>query len=120
MAGRELNIRSKVPASTILEVVVSMVIIVIVFGIAMMIYNNVLRLSLSSKNIKAEAILQQALLQAEQGRQLAGQSLTVDDFRVEQEIQPYGNDGNLTEIDLTAYDANQQKAAELKKVILNK
>jgi hypothetical protein len=47
MAGNKLN--TKLSASNILEVIVSMVIIVIVFGIAMMIYSNVLRFSLSAK-----------------------------------------------------------------------
>ena len=52
MAGRKL-IRTKIMASTILEVIVAMVIIVVVFGIAMMIYTNVLRMSLSVKKIQA-------------------------------------------------------------------
>ena len=115
MAGRKLIIQTKIRASTILEVVVSMVIIILVFGIAMMIYTNVVRLSLSVKKIKAQAVLQETLLQAEQVKNLATESLTIDDLRIEQEVKPYGN---LTEIHLTAYDANQQKIAELQKIII--
>jgi Tfp pilus assembly protein PilV len=115
MAGIKLN--ERVQASTILEVIVSMVVIVVVFGIAMMIYTNVLRTSLSVKKIKALAILNQAMLKAENNPESVTQSLTIDDFRVEQEIKPYSTNNNLTEIHLTAYDQNQQKVAELEKVI---
>jgi Tfp pilus assembly protein PilE len=115
MAGSKLN--GQVKASTILEVIVSMVIIVIVFGIAMMIYTNVLRLSLSAKKIKAQALLQETMLKAEQNTENITQSITMDDFRIEQEVKSYTGGGNSVEIHLTAYDQNQQKIAELQKVI---
>lgn len=115
MAGIKLNAR--VDASTILEVIVSMVVIVVVFGIAMMIYSNVLRTSVSAKKIRAQAILTQTMQKIEDNPEIVTQSLTIDDFRIEQEIKPYSTNNNLTEIHLTAYDQNQQKIAELEKVI---
>lgn len=118
MAGRKITAGTKVTGSTILEVVVSMVIIVTVFGIAMMIFNNVMRASLSAKTVRAQATLKETLLAAEQNPPVSGQSLTVDDFRVELEIHPYNNDSNLSDIHLTAYDVNAQKVADLEKVIV--
>jgi Tfp pilus assembly protein PilE len=119
MAGSKLNITKKVRASTILEVVIAMVVIILVFGIAMMIYTNVMRMSLSVKKLKAQAILQETLLIAEQNTKNSNQTLTVGDFRVEEEVKTYQNDNHLSEIHLTAYDANQQKIAELQKVIIS-
>src|SRR5258708_16254399 len=101
MAGSKLN--GTVKASTILEVIISMIIIVVVFGIAMMIFTNVSRLSLSAKKIRAQAILQQAMLKAEQSTGNTNQSFTVDDFRVDQEIMSYNGKRDLTAVDLTAY-----------------
>jgi hypothetical protein len=115
MAGGKLNTRVK--ASTIMEVVVSMVIIVIVFGIAMMIYTNVLRVSVSVKKIRAQALLREALFNAERDSAKITQTFNADDFRIEQEIKPSVQDKDLTDIHLTAYDQNQQKIAELEKVI---
>ena len=115
MAGSKL--KGQLPASSILEVIVSMVIIVIVFGIAMMIYTNVLRLSLSIKKLKVEALLQETMLKAERNTENITQSVTISDFRIEQEVKPYQDIAGLTEIHLTAFDANQQKIAELQKVI---
>jgi len=117
MAGSKLN--SGVKASTLLEVIVSMVIIVLVFGIAMMIYSNVMRLSLSAKKIRVEALLQETMLNAGHSSTNTNQSFTIDDFRIEQEAKPYTGESNLMEIHLTAYDQNQQKVAELQKVIIN-
>jgi Tfp pilus assembly protein PilE len=118
MAGGKL--KRRLPASGILEVIVSMVIIVIVFGIAMMIYTNVLRLSLSAKKVKAYAILQETMLKAEHTAENVTQSVSIADFRIEQEVKPYLDNINLAEIHLTAFDQNQQKIAELQKVIINK
>jgi len=117
MAGNKL--RSRVKGSTIMEVVISMVIIVVVFGIAMMIYTNVLRLSLSAKKIRAQALLHETLFQSEHAAENSTQTFMKDDFRIEQEVKPYNNSTDLTEIHLTAYDQNQQKVAELQKVIIN-
>jgi Tfp pilus assembly protein PilE len=115
MAGSKLNTRLN--ASTILEVIVSMVIIVIVFGIAMMIYTNVLRLSLSAKKLRAQALLQEALFTAEHNANNITQTINVDGFRIEQEVKPSQEYSNLNDIHLTAYDQNQQKIAELEKVM---
>jgi Tfp pilus assembly protein PilE len=117
MAGGKLNRR--VNASTLLEVVISMIVIVVVFGIAMMIYSNVLRLSLSAKKMRAQALLQETMVKAEQVPGNTNQSFTIDDFRIEQEAGPYNNETSLKAIHLTAFDQNQQKVAELQKVIID-
>lgn len=116
MARRKL-IKTKVMASTILEVIIAMVIIILVFGIAMMIYTNVLRMSLSVKKIQAQAVLQETLFNAEKTNNYASQSITVGDFRVEEEVKPFNGDTTLREIHLTAFDSNQQQITELQKVI---
>ena len=117
MAGSKL--KSKVQASTILEVVISMVIIVVVFGIAMMIYTNVLRMSLSVKKLKAQALLNEMALKAAHSPADAIPDVITDDFRIQQETKPYNGNAALIEIHLTAYDSNKQKIAELQQVIMN-
>ena len=117
MAGGELKFTAKVEASTILEVVISMVVILAVFTMAMMIYTNVMRSSLSVKKIKAQALLHAAMAKAEHNKN--NQIFTADDFKIEQKIGPYDNEPALTEIDLTAFDLNLDTIAKLKKVIIN-
>lgn len=114
-----MKIRSKVQASTILEVVISMIVIIAVFGIALMIFSNVTRLSLSAKKLKAEAILQDRLLKLERSGNNIDETIAVDAFRVEQQITAYNDSSNLSQVHLSAYDDNNDIVAELQKVIIN-
>lgn len=108
---------SKVAASTILEVVIALVVIVMVLGISLMIYSNVMRLSLSGKKLKAQFVLQQVMLrESAVGNDLAH---SANEFSIEQEVLPYGTTGRLRLVHLTAYDENHEKVAELKKVIID-
>lgn len=120
MAWHKINFRSKVKSSTVLEVVVSMVIIILVFGISMMIYSNVMRLSLSPQKIKAQAILEKALAQAEQEIAPVNKTVIIGDIGIEEEVKPYPENTNLSDIHLAAYDINKQKITELEKVIITK
>lgn len=115
-----MSISVRIQASTILEVIISMVIILLVFGIAMMIYTNVLRSSLSVEKIKAQALLQQALIKGEQNKENTDVLFTDDELTIEQKIKPNSDYPTLTEIDMTAFDAGRDTLATLKKLIVNK
>lgn len=117
MAGNKLAYRAK--ASTLLEVIIAMVVVVLVFGIAMMIFSNMVRLSLSAKEIKAKAILQKTLLKTEHSADKTGRVFTLDEFKIIEEAEPYSIDTGLTVIHLTAYDPNNQLIDELQKLIRN-
>jgi Tfp pilus assembly protein PilV len=110
--------RHRVSASSILEVVVSMVIIVMVLGISMMIYTNVMRLSLSVKRLKAQFALQQVMLKIGRSANDQQQPAPTNELTIEQEIKPYEAGTTLQQVHLTAYDGNHEKIAELNKVIL--
>jgi Tfp pilus assembly protein PilE len=118
MAGRKLAV-NRVRASTLLEVVVSMVIIILVFGTAMMIYGNVMRLSLSARKIQAQALLKQAMQTTEKTGVADNESLAAGDLRIERKTKPFGVEKYLLEVDLIAYDVNGQQMAELHKVIIS-
>jgi len=119
MAGSKIAYGTKVRASTIIEVLIAMVIIVAVFGIAMMIYTNVTQSSLSVKRIRTEAVLNEYLQAAERSFVNTTQSFNVDSLTIEQTVKSYNSEKKLIEIDLVAFDSNEQKVAELHKVIIN-
>jgi Tfp pilus assembly protein PilV len=118
MAGNELKLKSKINASTIMEVLVSMVIIMVIFGIAMMICANVMQSSLSLKKIKARAILNDRMADIELNHDTLSKTLQVDDLRIEQVTHQYGNHIGLMQIDLNVFDPNQQLISEVHKIIL--
>jgi Tfp pilus assembly protein PilV len=111
--------KATVKGSTLVEVLIAMILIIVVFGIAMMIFTNVTSSSLSVKKIRAAAVLHDAMLSAEQSKDPITQTITVDDIAIGEEVKPYNGNPALLYMHFTAYDNNQQKVAELEKVILN-
>jgi len=116
MAGIKLT--TKTAASTLLEVIISMIVIVVVFGIAMMIFTNVIRFTTSAKEIRAKAAMQDLLVKEEQSKAIAGQSINVGDFTIEESVAVYNNQNSLVLVQLTAFDQNRQEVATLQKVLI--
>jgi Tfp pilus assembly protein PilV len=117
VAALKVNIKYRVTASSILEVVVSMVIIVMVLGISLMIYSNVVRQSLSAKQLKAQFLLQQTLLQVEQG---ASKDIeVVEQWQIVKEVKPFESGTRLAEVHMKVYDENHNLITEIHKVIIN-
>lgn len=120
MAGIKLIGSKRVQASSVIEVVISMIVILVVFVMAMMIITNVMRTSLSSKKIQATALLNDLMITAQQDKNIESTTLVIGDFQVKQEVENYHDEAGLIEIHLTAYDSNSQLVAELKKVVINR
>ena len=117
MAGNKIKLNNRISASTLIEVVVSMVIIVIVFTIAMGIYTNVLRLSLTVQKYQAQETLHQLLIQLEKSPRIMKQIYSTNDLRIDKEITLYNDQQNLKEIHLIAFNHNLEKLAEVRKVV---
>jgi hypothetical protein len=117
MARKKIRVRTKIAASTILEVVVSMVVIVLTYGIAMVIYSNVTHSSLSVKKIRAMAVLQETVRDIERARLITGGRITNGDLTIDISVSAYRDNANLSNINLKAYDASNQEVAALQKVI---
>lgn len=102
-----------------MEAVIAMVIMVLVFGIAMMIFTNVTRLSLSVRKVRAQAVLQDLLLQAAKDPGNSDRTIPVEDLRIEQKVTPFGQGPGLSQIELTAYDESGKPLAEVQQIIRN-
>lgn len=95
-----------------------MVIIVLVFGTAMMIYGNVTRTSLSTQKLRAQAILAQTMKAVQNTESTQSVKSVIAGFMVERTVKPYDGNTQLLEVDLKAYDENNQLLAELNQLIL--
>lgn len=107
-------------AATITEVVIALVIIVVVFGMAMMIFANVTQQAISTKKIRATAVLRNILLKANQSLQLPQEPFNQDGFRIIPIIKPVENEPGLSELYLTAYDENQQEITKIAEIMISK
>lgn len=120
MARSPLILKIKARASSFVEVLIAMVVILVVFAIAMMIYSNVLRLSLSIKKLKAQAILHDIILQDEKSGGVSARNVLVDEYNVEVKSSIVQGSNGLLLVHLTAYDRNQAKITDLQKIIICK
>ena len=95
-----------------------MVIIVLVFGTAMMIYGNVTHMSLSAQKLRAQAMLAQTMKAVQSTESTQSIKSVIAGFTVERTVKPYDGNTQLLEVDLKAYDENNQLLAELSQLIL--
>lgn len=117
MAGLQMKLIKQVDGSTIIEVLISMVVIMAVFSMALGIFTNVQRLSLSAKKLHAQGVLKEELFSLQKGPLVLKDTKKIDDISVEEEITIYQNNNTLYQISLVAYDANQEKLAQIQEVV---
>ncbi len=117
MDRNKVSMQGKFKASTLAEVIVAMVIMVSVFGIGMMIFTNVMRLSLSAKKIKAAAIVQGQLENAAATGQLPDEAIQIEEFKIVSRQVQVDNEPGLVVLQLIAYDAGQEKVIEAEEII---
>lgn len=120
MAGDKITKKGMLEAATITEVVIALVIIVVVFGMAMMIFANVTQQAISTKKIRATAVLRNILLKTNQSLQLPQEPFNQDGFRIIPIIKPVENEPGLSELYLTAYDENQQEITKIAEIMISK
>ena len=95
-----------------------MAIIVLVFGTAMMIYGNVTRLSLPAQKLRAQAVLARVMKEVQDMEPAEAARSVIAGFTVERTVKAYDGNAKLLEVDLKAYDENNQLLAELNQLIL--
>lgn len=114
----KLTLHKKLKASTIIEVVVALVIMMIVFGIATMTY---VRLMHSDNSPKLKLNQQLATLASEavnRGTPLTNTSYTLEyDITVNQQILPYEHNTQLVILELEALDRNEQQLSIYRKLV---
>lgn len=107
------KLNKRLAASTLLEVIVAMVIIIIVFSIALMIFSNVSRMSFSARQLRGEA-----LAQSNMPDRLTTDSIFQDStWKIERKTITSENFTPLKEVTITVYDENGQKVTALKRLI---
>ena len=112
-----VNPKPNLRASTLLEVIIAMVIIVFVFSISMAIFANVERLGINAKIIQAAALLRDAAIQSRYTSEHVNQTVRNEGFTIEKSFKSREDSPSLEEIDFVAYDQNRVKVAELHQVI---
>lgn len=114
MAGTQL-IKSRIKASTVLEVVVAMVIILVVFSIAMTIAARVIQNGTTTQSTRAHALLEDLLVREEQANKFENLQMTTDSVILSQSVSSSIYAG-LIVVTMEAHDKNGRALGQLKKI----
>ena len=109
----------RLKADSLLETVVAAVLIVIIFGIAMMIYSNVIRSSLSVKQLQAASLLEEAAAEITNTRSITTGSVRKGDFTIYFSAMPWDETRKSLKLHLAATDAKGDTVAIINKLILS-
>lgn len=119
MAGTKVTRNGKLSGSSLLEVVIAMVVIVMVLGIALSIFANVTRSSLSAQQLRAKAVLDHTLISLEQDADTtAADSLIDAGWKLVRDTSAYEGSAQLRQVHLAVLDENRDTLAQLQKVLV--
>ena len=110
----------KVKASTLIEVMVAMIIVMISFGIAMIIYINVTRSDNQVQKLKVQLLLNETAIKTSNENSFMDEKTETDGIFVNKTVNSYNGIPGLNFLLLEAFDANGKKIAERKELVIVK
>ncbi|TFF36215.1 hypothetical protein [Mucilaginibacter psychrotolerans] len=115
------KVRMMLNGSSLVEAVIAMVVIVIVFGIALVVITNVTRSSLSVTKATAQKVLDKAIADAERtGGPAPDQTrYSIEGLTIDQQIIPYWKNPALNVIRLSALNEKGDTILTMRKVLLD-
>jgi hypothetical protein len=108
----------KLQASSLIETIVSMMIVMLVFFIAMTIYVNILRNSVSLSELSAAQYLQTLVQKTKKDKSYFNETLVEETLTISKNCSPYGSSTELFLIDLEAKDQSGRVVATHRELIL--
>jgi hypothetical protein len=115
MAG--VDVHKKIPAASLFETIVALMIIMIVFGIAMTIYVNVMRNSSSLSELKASQKLEEIARDTKEKKSYFDEKFEDEGTIIEKKVSKYQGKEELLLIDIQAFDKENKRLAERKEII---
>jgi Tfp pilus assembly protein PilV len=100
--------KGMVKASTLLEVIIAMVIILVIFTLAIGVYNNVLGASPSIKKQQAKAMSDECIARSINEENWNDEQITRDDIILEKKVLPYQSYNDLVVITVTAFQQDKE------------
>lgn len=98
----------KVKSSSILEVVVSLVLVTIVFTISFIIYHNVMRSGVSIRQIMATKKIEWYFAKTTIDKSFVDETLEEDDFVIHKKVSQFDNQQKIYKIEFEVYSKEQK------------
>lgn len=110
------RLNRKVSASTLLEVIISLVIIMAVFTAAIAIYAKISTSELSLSRRQAQQQMQEMIQEVKEKKDWENETLQVKDIIYEKEITAYADYSDLYQVKIKAFQ-NEKLISSMKEVI---
>lgn len=108
----------KLRASTLIETIVAMVLLLLCFVISMMIYENVLDSENNRLKLSALLLMNNEAILTKKEKNYLDEEITFNDMKFKKTIYKYQNSEKLYVLTLTAYDKNHHKIIERNELII--
>lgn len=112
-----VKIKNKIPAFTIIESLVALIITMLVFGLCLLIFINVTKTSDISRRTKAFFILKEYRNKTKSNKDYLDNTFFVDGFRIEKKLMNYHETKDLYQLSLIAFDRTDKKLAEINELL---
>jgi Tfp pilus assembly protein PilV len=114
------GLKNKVSASSLIEVITSMVIISIVFSLTLMIFMNVQEQMDSQIKTKARTQVRNLAIQHITANQFKDETVAYEDFSIKCTINPFPSNGKLSVLHLEAYTMDNKMLYKYRRLIQKK
>ena len=109
--------RIKLPAFTLVQSLLAMVIVMFTMGLFTTIYVNVMKSSDHQRRIQTSLLLDKIAMDTKKAKIFLDEEIKADSFTVEKKVAPYGGASNVSVFSLKVLDKNQKLLAERNELI---
>lgn len=106
------------PATSLVETLVALILLSVSFGIGLLIYSNVIQNRLPYTQSKASTVLHQAFIDMERQEAWNDKVYDLGGFTIEQTVEPTINTKGVFTVTLTAIDPKGNRLHTLQKLII--
>lgn len=107
----------KIQASTLIEVITAMIIIMIIFGIAMMIFTNINTTSNTKLKLFAGMHIDKVYEETIKENSFFDEDYQVESIKIEKKIMPYKNNDNIIILQFIAFDNKGKELLNKKELV---
>ncbi len=115
-----VTINKKLKASTLLEALVAMVIVMLALGVFTTIYLNVLRSGDYHRKTEAGLLLEKIAMETKQSKTFIDTEFNLEEFVIIKKIITYEGAENLSLLSLKAFDKKEKLLVERNELLLSK
>jgi prepilin-type N-terminal cleavage/methylation domain-containing protein len=113
-----VKLRDKVKGSTLIEVLVAMIILVICLGIATIIILNISKSGNTSLKLFAEQYAEQLIEQSKINCDYRNVTIETEGIIIEKQVKSYKNLDGIAELTITVFDTGMKQLVQKKELVI--